>query len=275
MAFLGDVADSCSMANIWVRTLAGELIRHDRIIGLSVHDMQEGGWTVFCDPGGAELVPLAALGRGWKAQDGAERLILELPHAIETARRDRQGITIEFIKTGYPKGGGQWSNLIPPEESGPERDASWWWRRGRRWLRVNQLPSLRVLPGMADKNNDGPYQVGCFVIVVLALLIGGGIWAWNALFGAPSAHYEAVVLEHSVVNPATLSVGVGVTDTGKGAGVPQCTIGAQDSSGTYKGFGSVTLKNKLEPGQDTTFTDDIVITHQGAQYVTEVTVSCS
>jgi hypothetical protein len=107
------------MANIWVKTLRGELVRHDRITALKVDRVKGYGWVVMgqVGRGGAKL--FAGLGRGGKAGRGAERLCTELPQAIEAARQAKRGATIVFVKRGYAKGDGQWSTLEAP--SGPGR----------------------------------------------------------------------------------------------------------------------------------------------------------
>lgn len=87
--------------------------------------------------------------------------------------------------------------------------------------------------------------------------------------------YKAKSIGHAVINPADLSVAVQVTNTGSSPGTPECQITAEDPDYAYTGFDDVTLKGTLQPGQTTHFADSFVITHQGAQYVTEVDVKCS
>jgi hypothetical protein len=87
--------------------------------------------------------------------------------------------------------------------------------------------------------------------------------------------YKAKVVTYTVINPADLAVVVQVTNTGTAAGTPECQIDAEDASYAYHGFDDVTLKGTLQPGQTTHFADNIVITRQGAQYVSQATVKCS
>lgn len=123
------------MANLWVKTLDGRVIRHDRVIALTAGKVQGKGWTVIAQmPGREPPVMLAALGRGTRARDGAERLCNELPMAFDAARKDGQERTVTFVKNGYPKGDGQWSTLaataparripiVPPTDLRGRRDA--------------------------------------------------------------------------------------------------------------------------------------------------------
>jgi len=46
-------------------------------------------------------------------------------------------------------------------------------------------------------------------------------------------------------------------------------------SDAYIGTDDVTLEGTLASGQTTHFADNIVITHQGAQYVSQTSVSCT
>jgi hypothetical protein len=106
------------------------------------------------------------------------------------------------------------------------------------------------------------------VLVVIALAItiaapGGG------------TTYHASADGGTVINPADLAVAVHVANMGKKAGTPSCTIQAQDPSGAYSGVDVATLKGSMAPGATTTFVDNLTITKEGAQYVTDVSVKCS
>jgi|HubBroStandDraft_2_1064218.scaffolds.fasta_scaffold35269_2 hypothetical protein len=123
------------MANLWVKTLDGRVIRHDRIVEVGVQKVPGKGWAVIAQmPGREPEVVLAALGRGGRAKDGAARLCNELPQAFDAARKDGQERTVTFVKDGYAKGDGQWSALaaiapgrpipvIPRAEPRRRRDA--------------------------------------------------------------------------------------------------------------------------------------------------------
>jgi hypothetical protein len=87
--------------------------------------------------------------------------------------------------------------------------------------------------------------------------------------------YQASVAGWSVVNPADLAVTVKVTNTGTTAGIPSCTIQAHDAAYAYTGIDVVSLQQPVPAGAFRLFTDDITITGQGAQYVTQATVKCT
>ena len=120
------------MANIWVQTLNGSLIRADTVAGMTVAQVSGEGWTVIAQRGRGREVLLSGLGRGTKARKGAERLCREFPLALAAAKGSKQGVTLTIVKTGYPKGGAQWSTLAaagpvravpftPPDEPGQRR----------------------------------------------------------------------------------------------------------------------------------------------------------
>ena len=111
--------------------------------------------------------------------------------------------------------------------------------------------------------------IAACAVVIAAVLIGSTL-------GGSSAKYNAHVTGQPIVlNPATIDVTVHVTNTGTAAGTPTCSINASGPGGSYTGFDEATLKGSLQPGQAATFTDQVVITGQGAQYVTSVTAACS
>ena len=87
--------------------------------------------------------------------------------------------------------------------------------------------------------------------------------------------YKASVTDYRVINPADLAVVVRVTNTGTQAGTPTCTIEAEDASYAYHGVDAATLQGSIAAGATTTFVDHLIITGQGAQYVTQVTATCT
>lgn len=99
------------MANVWVKTLDGQVIRAERITRLAIVKVPRKGWTVIAELGRGAPAELAALGRGGAAKTGAHRLCNELPQAVAAAGR---GVTVSFVSDGYPKGAGQWSTLSAP-----------------------------------------------------------------------------------------------------------------------------------------------------------------
>jgi hypothetical protein len=120
-----------------------------------------------------------------------------------------------------------------------------------------------------------PQQVTRNRLIALAIVAVIGIWFLTSHHGGGGAKYQATVTGYNVVNPADLSVTVKVTNTGTAAGTPTCTIDAQDASYAYHGVDVVTLQKPVPAGVFNFFSDDLTITSQGAEYVTQVTAKCS
>jgi hypothetical protein len=115
--------------------------------------------------------------------------------------------------------------------------------------------------------------IGGFIlimVVVVILAVSGGS------SGAKATYVGSVPSDGmTVVNPADLHVTGQVQNTGKKAGTPSCTLQAHDNAYSYSGTDVVTKTSPLQPGATWYFHDDLTITHQGAQYITTVDVSCS
>lgn len=113
---------------------------------------------------------------------------------------------------------------------------------------------------------------GCLTLIGIAAVLGIVIALVTS--GGNGASFKAKVGSFTVINPADLAVAVHVTNTGKKAATPTCTIQASDPSGAYTGFDEATLDNPVPAGQTVTYVDNVTISSQGASYVTSVTVSC-
>ena len=109
--------------------------------------------------------------------------------------------------------------------------------------------------------------IALVIVIIVAAQLGGS--------GGPKASWKARVQDYVVINPADLAVTVRVTNTGKAAGTPTCTVNAQDPSGAYTGFDSGTLTKPIAAGSFGVYVDNVTITSQGARFVTQVTVSCT
>lgn len=86
--------------------------------------------------------------------------------------------------------------------------------------------------------------------------------------------FSAKVTTYAPMNPATLRFMAKVTNKGDKEGKFNCFVSAQDTSGTYKGYDVFTTDEILKPGKSDTFTGDLVITNEGAAYVTGITIDC-
>ena len=108
------------------------------------------------------------------------------------------------------------------------------------------------------------------VIIIVALVssLGGS---------GKKAKYTATVDTSNIVviNPATVSLSFQVKNTGNAAGQPWCTLQASDANDTYSGTDYFQLSSPIQPGQTSTSADSLTITNQGAQYVTQATISCN
>ncbi len=113
--------------------------------------------------------------------------------------------------------------------------------------------------------------IGACLVIFAAFAIGGALTGP----GAPSAKYTAHVQDQLVINPADLAVTIRVTNSGKAAGTPECTVQASDPGGAYTGTDVGTLNSPIKAGAFAVYVDNVTITGQGAGYVTQVSVSCT
>ena len=112
-------------------------------------------------------------------------------------------------------------------------------------------------------------------LVIVILLGFAGITAWFlwSVYSS-SGSFTAKVTGTTVINPATLAVTIQVTNTGTSAATPMCTVDATAPARAYTGVNAGSLSAPVQPGQTMTTVMDVVITGQGARYVTQATVSC-
>ena len=134
------------------------------------------------------------------------------------------------------------------------------------------VPPPVAAPPAQKPEKKGNALVGCLTLVILVVIVIGVIAVVTSGGGGDS--FKARVGSYTVINPADLAVAVHVTNTGKTAATPTCTVNAQDPSGAYSGVDAATLDSPVRPGQTVTYVDNVTITGQGASYVTQVTVSC-
>ena len=86
--------------------------------------------------------------------------------------------------------------------------------------------------------------------------------------------YPATVDGTAVIDPATIGVRFTVSNNGSKPVSPSCTINLQNAGGSYHGF-DVFSMNPIAPGASVHASGHIVITGQGAQFVTQSTISCT
>jgi hypothetical protein len=119
---------------------------------------------------------------------------------------------------------------------------------------------------------------GCLIFIITVVV---GIVILVVVFAlASSSHkptkFNATVDHLTVLNPAEVSAEVVVYNVGHNAGGPTCLISLDSPGGTYHGFDSLKGQS-IAAGGTATFDDTIVVTHQGADFVTlaSSSVSCS
>lgn len=81
--------------------------------------------------------------------------------------------------------------------------------------------------------------------------------------------------EYFAENPASLLIVWEVTNGGTKPVNWKCTFHAQDPSGAYRGFATFESTTPLKPGGPERHRGALIITNEGAPYVTEVTVECN
>jgi len=86
--------------------------------------------------------------------------------------------------------------------------------------------------------------------------------------------YPSKIDGYAAPNPGSLAVRFQVYNDGTQAVGPECTISAQDDSGAYHGFNVFDMKS-IPAGTTVNSVGDVVITSQGANYVTQVKISCT
>lgn len=87
--------------------------------------------------------------------------------------------------------------------------------------------------------------------------------------------YPATIEGSAVVNPATLAIRFTVRNDGSQPVTPNCDLRAKDVSGTYSGFDLFTPTTPIEPGGMQHLVGHLTITKQGAQYATDMSISCT
>lgn len=114
---------------------------------------------------------------------------------------------------------------------------------------------------------------GC-IIPILVVFIAFVAWLVDVFAFSSGGSFTAKVSGTTVVNPATLAVAITVTNTGTSPATPDCTVDATDPSGAYSGVNEGSFATAIPAGQANTAVIDVTIASQGAQYVTDTTVTC-
>lgn len=107
---------------------------------------------------------------------------------------------------------------------------------------------------------------GACAVSVTALALAG--------CGAQATTYKASVLNFDAVSPGQLNVAVKVTNTGKAAGTPTCTVSAAYQSGAHGGTNSGTLNSTLAPGKSSVFYVEVALPGTASSNITDVNATC-
>lgn len=87
--------------------------------------------------------------------------------------------------------------------------------------------------------------------------------------------YPVKYLSHADINPATVSVRVGITNDGTQSITPTCKIKMSDASGTYSGYDFFDITDSIAPAQTKQVVVQLTITNEGSAYVDTFTGSCT
>jgi len=110
------------------------------------------------------------------------------------------------------------------------------------------------------------------LVLLLSLLVVSSILSPS--YADSNRTYPSKIDGYALIDPATLAVRFHVYNNGTRSISPSCSITAQDDSGAYHGFNVFSLR-LLAAGATANGTGDIVITGQGANFVTQVKINCT
>ena len=113
-----------------------------------------------------------------------------------------------------------------------------------------------------------------FFAVIIFLASGGNKSSTSPGITSTSMSFAGSVAGVTLVNPASVNVSFSIYNTGTSAGIPNCTVRVQDPSGAYSGFDSPVISTPIEIGGTLNGNMNIIVTGQGASYITEGKVEC-
>lgn len=120
-----------------------------------------------------------------------------------------------------------------------------------------------------SKSNKIKLGLVAFITIVIFIAMGG------FKSSSPSTTFSGSVMKISVINPASVNVEFSISNTGSSAGTPNCTVSVQDPSNAYSGSDSPSVSSPIAVGGTLNGNMNLIVTGQGAQYVTGGTVTCS
>lgn len=135
---------------------------------------------------------------------------------------------------------------------------------------------------MSDSpSNKENTVLNVIVAILLVLFVGFVIWFFlkdNDSTGdseTKSYKYGYTMVNYSAIDPATLQFSMELTNqTDVVWEKPSCTVTFESPTGQYRGWDIFTLKEPLSAQSSRTFTGNITVSNEGAQYITKHSVDC-
>lgn len=132
------------------------------------------------------------------------------------------------------------------------------------------------MAGQTDAERRSSLIYGFSILaVIVGVLVYGGVKLLGGGGSGSRPSYSGTVTDHTVINPAVVSVTVTVANSGNKSGSPSCTVFVSDPGGAYTGFDTQQANTAIPAGGLSAFTADVTVKHEGAAYVTDFRVDCS
>lgn len=186
------------------------------------------------------------------------------------------------------------SNPQPGWYPDPDQELQQRYWDGTQWT-DHRAPSQYLTNDQAQQvrakgRNRAFIVIGAVAALVVVVMIGSSLTS-NDEPSAPTAaqpeasstelagpikapKFKAKLAGAKVLDPATIRVFISVKNVGDAAGYASCFVMVQNGSGTYQGYDSFDVPDIIRPGKYGGFNGDIVVTNEGAAYVTEHSIEC-
>lgn len=116
--------------------------------------------------------------------------------------------------------------------------------------------------------------IAFLVLAVIGLIVYGNSAINKVEDFKIGKKYETAVVSMTALDQSTLRVSAGVANIGDQTGRPECRVRATEPTGQYRGSDTFEVRDSLAPGSSTSFVAELVITNEGAEKITEVTIDC-
>lgn len=136
------------------------------------------------------------------------------------------------------------------------------------------MSTPRRTPDAPKKNRSDTIAA----LVLLGLVVVGFIWAgiaWGDDPPKPLGKYEATIVNQEILDPTSLRVAFDIKNVSNVTDyIPDCTVQVSNDAGTFSGTKTGSPRKTIAPGATERFNDVVVVTNNGAQYITKGSVSC-